>query len=138
MGAMEDGDELTRITRKYLDLWLEHWSASLAAPETAAAVARLLTAFAPRPGADLDVAGSVEPSPDEPAPLRASSDPGGRRVDELEGRVADLERRLAEFQVGSRLEPRREREIGSDPKPAMARPAARPRRGARPVRPASD
>ncbi len=94
---MEDAEEASRLARVYLDLWIEHWGACLAAPETLAAMARLMPPFGHYAGA-LDVG----PDPGFGAEaLSAAHDAGDERARHLEERVAALERRLAERGDGS-------------------------------------
>jgi hypothetical protein len=124
---MEDTGAADQIARKYLDLWIEHWSASLAAPETATYLARMIAAVSAWPAAARDHAGFAgaapgQPSPDQPAPVPPASGVGGERLDELESRIAALERRLAE--------------TGAAREPALAEPAARAGSRARKNRPA--
>jgi hypothetical protein len=125
-----DGDDvLNAIARKYLDLWLEHWSSSLSAPETAAAMTRLLAASATAPGsgfAGIDGIARWFGAADEPAALRTAPNAGDGRVDELEKRIAALERRLAELEG-------RPGSAARDEKSDMAGPAGRPRRRARKI-----
>jgi hypothetical protein len=110
----DDGAALTALGRKYLDLWLEHWGSCLAAPETAAAMARIFTA----PGGINDAAGLAgfgampgwPGAGHESQAFRAAPNAGDGRADELERRVAELERRLAEL----------------EPSPVMAEPARKP------------
>jgi hypothetical protein len=110
------------LARKYLDLWLEHWASCLAAPETAAAMARLFALLGgPNAGtgfAGFDAAAGRPGAWNEPPAFRTAPNDGDRRADELEKRIAALERRLAERESGS---------IDAA-KPAVARPARKPRR----------
>ena len=119
--SKDQGEALDALARKYLDLWVEHWAASLAAPEAAASVARL---FATAPGNGFDAIPRWFGAAQESAAFRTAPNAGDSRIDELEKRIAALERRLAEGEAESG--PAAE-------KPAMARPARRARRTARKV-----
>jgi len=128
--SKDDGEALDGLARKYLDLWVEHWASSLAAPEAAAALARL---FAPSPGngfAGIDAFPRWFGAAHESAAFRTAPNAGDSRVDDLEKRVAALERRLAEQQTRPGADAS---EGAAAQKPAMARPARRPRRGPRQV-----
>jgi hypothetical protein len=98
--STEDTEAIEALANKYLNLWTEYWSACLAAPETAAAMARLFTSrggITPEAGlAGFDAVFGRLGARDEPAPLRTAPNAGDGRVDELEKRVAELERRLAD------------------------------------------
>ena len=113
---MEDSEEVARIAQKYLDLWLEHWAACLAAPETAAAMARLMAPFTLQSETNFDRARERCGAPDKPPAFRIAPSVGERSADELEERVAALERRIAELETRT--------------KPDLARPARKPRRPA--------
>jgi hypothetical protein len=122
----EDGAAIDALMRKYLDLWVEHWASSLAAPEAAAAAARL---FAAAPGsgfAGFDAIPRWFGAAHESAPFRTAPNAGDGRIDELEKRIAALERRLAEYESGCKPQPAAE-------KPDLAGPARRPRRRPRAV-----
>ena len=123
--SKDNGEALDSLARKYLDLWVEHWASSLAAPETAAALARL---FATSPGngfAGIDAFPRWFGAPHESAAFRTAPNAGDSRFDELEKRVAALERRLAEQQAGAKS--------AAGEEPAIARLARRPRRSPRKV-----
>jgi hypothetical protein len=103
---MEQTEELAGLARKYLDLWLEHWSASLASPEAAAMMAAVMSSLAEASGitragfdAGHDQADAGRDPGQEPQALRVAHDAGGGRADELEKRVADLERRLDDIET---------------------------------------
>ncbi|HEX4505124.1 MAG TPA: hypothetical protein VH722_05290 [Alphaproteobacteria bacterium] len=117
--SKDQGEALDALARKYLDLWVEHWASSLAAPEAAASVARL---FATSSGNGFDAIPRWFGAAQESAAFRTAPNAGDRRVDELEKRVAALERRLAERDAGPGAE-----------EPAVARPARRSRSRARKV-----
>jgi len=128
--SQDDGAVLDGLARKYLDLWVEHWASSLAAPEAGAALARL---FTPSPGngfAGFDAFRGWFGAAHESAAFRTAPNAGDSRIDELEKRVAALERRLAEQQTGPGADASKG---AAAQKPAMARPARRPRRGPRQV-----
>ncbi len=104
---MEDAEEVNRLARVYLDLWIEHWGACLAAPETLAAMARLMPPFGHYAGGQYAGAALVQPDPEPGAgspALPAAHDAGDERARHLEERVAALERRLAE-RGGESLKP---------------------------------
>jgi hypothetical protein len=126
METQNDPEALNALARKYLDLWLEHWSSCLAAPEAAAAMARFFTpASGINPGAGLagfDAMPGWPGARNEPSAFRTAPNAGDGRVDELEKRIAELERRLADGDAGSAAAPA-----------AMAGTAARPRRRPRKV-----
>src|SRR6185312_15667917 len=114
--SKDQTEALDALARKYLDLWVEHWASSLAAP------ARLFTTS---PGNGFDAIPRWFGAAQESAAFRTAPNAGDGRVDELEKRVAALERRLAERDGGSKP--------AAGEKPAMARPARRSRRPARTV-----
>jgi len=122
---MEDNDALNSLVRKYLDLWVEHWAAGLAAPEATAALARL---FAPAGADNGNGFAGFAPfagwpgAPAEPAAFRTAPNAGDGRADELEKRIAALERRLAELENGP-----------AAAKPPIASTTRRPRGGSRKV-----
>ncbi len=126
---MDDNDALKALAGKYLDLWVEHWAASLAAPEAGAMLARLLTPAAAQPGngfAGFDAESLWQGALRQPPALRTAPNAGDGRIDELERRIAALEQRLAESAAGAGS--------AAGPgvkakKPAMARPARKPRGG---------
>jgi len=94
---MEDAEEARRLARLYLDLWIEHWGACLAAPETLAAMARLMPPFGHYAGGHYaGAAGELYKGAGAEA-LPAAHDAGDERARHLEERVAALERRLAEL-----------------------------------------
>jgi hypothetical protein len=93
---MMENDELAAVAKRYLDLWVEHWSSSLASPETNALLARVFGLSASSGGAD-ECTGAHSPRA-EPAAISAAHDAGDERARELEERVAGLERRLAELE----------------------------------------
>lgn len=101
---MEDAEEASRLARVYLDLWIEHWGACLAAPETLAAMARLMPPFGQFAGGHYAGAALVQPDPEPQSgaeALSAAHNAGDERARHLEERVAALERRLAERGDGS-------------------------------------
>ena len=127
--SKDEAEALDALARKYLDLWVEHWSSSLAAPEATASLARLFTTPPGNGFAGFDTFPGWFGAAQESAAFRTAPNAGDSRIDELEKRVAALERRLAESEAGSRR-------AGSKPaaeKPAMGRPARRARRPARKV-----
>jgi hypothetical protein len=124
----EQGEALDALARKYLDLWVEHWSSSLAAPEAAASLARLFATSSGNGFAGFDAVPRWFGAAQEPAAFRTAPNAGDGRIDELEKRIAALERRLAEFEAGSG--PAAPRPAAAE-KPAMAKPARRPRSRAR-------
>jgi hypothetical protein len=117
--SKDEAEALDALARKYLDLWVEHWASSLAAPETAAALARL---FATSPGNGFDIIPRWFGAAQESAAFRTAPNAGDSRVDELEKRVAALERRLAEHDAGPGE--------AAGEESAMAKPARRSRRPA--------
>jgi hypothetical protein len=78
------------LARRWLVLWQEHWAQSLASPETASLVARLLEGLA-RDVQNAAGAGGA-------AALAAASSVGGGGLVECERRIAELERRVAELE----------------------------------------
>jgi hypothetical protein len=120
--SKDQGEALDALARKYLDLWVEHWASSLAAPETAAALARM---FATAAGNGFDALPRWFGAAQESAAFRTAPNAGDSRFDELEKRVAALERRLAERDTGPGQ--------AAGEKPVVARPARRARRPARKV-----
>jgi hypothetical protein len=102
LGRTMENDELADLARRYLDLWVEYWGASLTAPETSALIARFMGEAADQGRASnakaFDDAFGVFGAWAKPAPVPAAPDPGDERARELEDRVAALERRLAEFE----------------------------------------
>jgi hypothetical protein len=120
--SQPDPDALNILTRKYLNLWIEHWAAAMAAPETANALARLFSTSEMAPGGGFDRLAGWPGAGLKPPPVRTAHDAGDGRVDELERRIAALELRLAERPA----EP-------TGPKPAMERVAGKPNRRTRKV-----
>jgi hypothetical protein len=128
--SKDEGEALNGLARKYLDLWVEHWASSLAAPEAAAALARLFTTSPGNGFAGFDAFPRWFGAAHESAAFRTAPNAGDSRIDELEKRVAALERRLAEQQAGT--DPGASKPAAAK-EPAMARPARRPRRSPRQV-----
>jgi hypothetical protein len=95
-GSADERDDLIRLAGRYLDLWVEHWSACLSSADVTAALTSMMAGLRGPAGMVTDDAGPAARAPDEPAPFRAAHDDRDGRLDELEGRIADLERRLAE------------------------------------------
>ena len=119
--TVEDVDALNDLARKYLDLWLEHWSSCLAAPETSTVMAGFLSQAGGAMGskfAGFDPIASWPGARNEPAAFRTAPNAGDGRADEFEKRIAALERRLAE------LEPN----PASGAKSAAPKSARKPRR----------
>jgi hypothetical protein len=115
---MDQGDELAETARKYLDLWMEHWASCLNAPETTAAMVRIMTWLAGTvPSHDNGPAAALQGH--EPSTLRTAPSVGGGRVDDLEKRIAELEHRLALVEAGNGTH--------------LAKPSGRPRRRTRPA-----
>jgi len=112
--SKDRGEALDVLARKYLDLWVEHWASTLAAPEAVASLARM---FAPAQGNGFDAITRWFGAAQESAAFRTAPNAGDSRVDELEKRVAALERRLAERDA----EPGRP----AGEEPAVAGPARR-------------
>jgi hypothetical protein len=118
--SQPDSDALNLLAQKYLNLWVEHWAAAMAAPETAAVLARLFATPGMAQGGGLDFLSGWPGASLRPAPVRTAHDAGDGRVDELERRIAALERRLAERDAGP-----------TTAKPAMGRPAGKSNRRTR-------
>ena len=118
-GPVDEGDALTQLAGRYLQLWVEHWASSLAAPETAAAATRLFSLFGTLKQGGIDDAAGGAGTGNQPPSFRTAHDAGDRRGGELEGRIAALERRLAALEHGA--------------KPSVAgaarKPGRRPRKG---------
>jgi hypothetical protein len=130
MESAEDGEALNALARKYLNLWLEHWASCLAAPEAAAAMARI---FAPAHGTNLGTGlAGFDGMPgwpgawNEPSAFRTAPNAGDGGADELEKRVAELERRLAALESGHPT-------VAPAPPTTMAGSAGKPRRRTRKV-----
>lgn len=101
---MEKEQPIGAVARNYLDLWLEHWSASLNSPEILDLVVKGLAALTAVAG---QVAGDRTGAFGQGAQSEAvRTAPNGRdeRADELESRIAALERRLAALEADA--EPR--------------------------------
>jgi hypothetical protein len=124
--SADEGDALNALARKYLDLWLEHWAASLTAPEAAAAMTRMMASSPGNGVAGFDALARWFGAPHEPAAFRTAPNAGDGRADELERRVAALEHRLAELEGRSEQPAKRQ-------EPDLAGPARGPRRRARKV-----
>lgn len=97
---MDDADELAHLAGKYLELWLEHWASWLSAPDTAQAMARLMTTVAPAAGGGFggtdDQTGRR--ARNESQALRAAPNVGDVAVGKFEDRIAALEQRVAELE----------------------------------------
>ena len=121
-GGPPDSDALNLLAQKYLNLWLEHWAAAMAAPETSTGLARLFTTPGAAPGGGFDIFAGWPGAGLGPAPVRTAPDAGDGRVDELERRIAALERRLAERDT-----------VPANGKPPVGRAAGKPDRRTRKV-----
>ncbi len=108
------------LAQKYLNLWIEHWAAAMAAPETAAALGRLFASPGMAQGGGLDLFAGWPGAGLRPASVRTAHDVGDGRVDELERRIAALEQRLAERDSGP-----------TAGKPAVGRPSGKSNRRTR-------
>ena len=54
-GGPPESDALNLLAQKYLNLWLEHWAAAMAAPETSAVLSRLFTTPGAAQGGGFDI-----------------------------------------------------------------------------------
>ncbi len=109
-----DGDSPDDLARRFLDLWQEHWTATLTDPETLRGWAALLDpGHISRAMAGLGGWASDDAASRPPAAAAASGRGGGkpderdRRIAALEDRVARLEAALAGAPVAGTAAPRR-------------------------------
>ncbi|WP_437366128.1 hypothetical protein [Inquilinus limosus] len=100
-----DGDSPDDLARRFLDLWQEHWTATLTDPETLRGWAALFDPARIAAGFG-GLAGDDAPRP--PAAAAASGRRGGE-LDERDRRIAALEERVARLEaaVAGTAAPRR-------------------------------
>ena len=125
---MGSADTLNDLVRQYLDLWQKQWSAAAAEPKLASAFTGLAEALADAMKGEPSAAASAGPTGQSeggdnrqsegkdgrPATGQAgtaaaapASRPGASDVDELLGRFAVVERRLAALETNGRIDGRR-------------------------------
>jgi uncharacterized membrane protein YccC len=118
-----DSEELEQLSRRYLDLWQDQWSAMVSDPKTAEAMTRFyeligqqikaFAAFVPglaMPGEEIAKpeksredhgrAASDDPATPGSTAAAAASDGSAQRVDEFARRLAAIEARLARLDAG--------------------------------------
>ena len=103
----DDAPDLEALAKRFLDLWQDQVAASVADPAMAEWLARFLAApgVTPtqgasrnEPGAFADIFTAMAAGA---APAAASSGAGDDRLDELLGRLAECEKRLAALESGA-------------------------------------